>query len=374
MKKHTFISTLFLALSLSVSPVAFAQTQPQATPEGLWLATDGQHINCHGGNIIQLEDGTYCWYGEHRVEGIKGTSEDGIALYTSRDLRTWHNEGLVLKASSDTLSDIALGCIMERPKVVKNPKTGKYVMIFHLELRGKGYAAARTGFAVADNAKGPFRFIRSLRPNAGRWPADFKKRDKQAALALKADDYKTWWTPEWREAIRKGLFLVRDMKGGQMSRDMTVYVDNDGRAYHLFSSEDNLTLQLAELTKGYLDYTGRYWRIAPSGQNEAPTLFHKNGFYWLITSGCTGWAPNKARLFRAKKITGPWEQLDCPAKGKGADTTFGSQGTYVMPDKDRPGEFVFMADIWTPKQLSHSRHLWIPIVFEDGKPILGISD
>lgn len=164
------------------------------------------------------------------------------------------------------------------------------------------------------------------------------------------------------------------MKGGQMSRDMTVYVDDNGRAFHLYSSEDNLTLQLAELTKDYLGYTGRYWRIAPSGQNEAPTLFKKNGSYWLITSGCTGWAPNKARLFRASKLTGPWQQLDCPAVGRGADKTFGGQGTYVMPDKDRPGEFLFMADIWTPKRLSHSRHLWIPIRFVNGLPRLQVEE
>ena len=219
-----------LALLFNATRHLAAQSRPVATAEGLWLADDGQHINCHGGNIIQAEDGTYCWYGEHRVENIPGASEDGIALYTSRDLKTWHYEGLVLQASPDTLSDIALGCIMERPKVVKNPKTGKYVMLFHLELRRKGYAAARTGFAVANQVKGPFRFVRSLRPNAGRWPADFKKKDKAAALALKSEDYKTWWTPQWREAIQKGLFLVRDMKGGQMSRDMTVYVDDNGRA------------------------------------------------------------------------------------------------------------------------------------------------
>ena len=118
-----------LALLFNATRHLPAQSRPVATAEGLGLADDGQHINCHGGNIIQ--------------------AEDGIALYTSRDLKTWHYEGLVLQASPDTLSDIALGCIMERPKVVKNPKTGKYVMLFHLELRRKGYAAARTGFAVA---------------------------------------------------------------------------------------------------------------------------------------------------------------------------------------------------------------------------------
>lgn len=108
-----------LALLFNATRHLAAQSRPVATAEGLWLADDGQHINCHGGNIIQAEDGTYCWYGEHRVENIPGASEDGIALYTSRDLKTWHYEGLVLQASPDTLSDIALGCIMERPKVVK---------------------------------------------------------------------------------------------------------------------------------------------------------------------------------------------------------------------------------------------------------------
>lgn len=363
------LNSIFTTLLLAFATALTLSAQPEATPDGLWLADDGEHINCHGGNILQLADGTYCWYGEHRVENVPGTSEDGISLYTSRDLKTWHNEGLVLRAVNDTTSDIALGCIMERPKVVYNARTKQYVMLFHLELRGRGYAAARTGFAVSESPRGPFRFLHSERPNAGKWPADFSKKDRKAALALRASDYKEWWTPEWREAIKKGLFLVRDFDGGQMSRDMTVYVE-DGKAYHLFSSEDNLTLQLAELTKDYLGYTGRYYRIAPAGQNEAPVLIKRDGVYWLITSGCTGWAPNKARLFRATKLSGPWEQLDCPARGEGCETTFGGQGTYAIPDPARPGEYIFMADIWTPKQLSHSRHLWIPITFEDGKPVL----
>ena len=45
-------------------------------------------------------------------------------------------------------SDIARGCILERPKVIYNAKTGKFVMWFHLELKGKGYAAARAGVAL----------------------------------------------------------------------------------------------------------------------------------------------------------------------------------------------------------------------------------
>lgn len=342
-----------------------------AQPDGqnLWLADDGAHINCHGGNILRLADGTYCWYGEHRVETIPGASQDGIALYTSRDLRTWHNEGLVLKAVADTLSDISLGSIMERPKVVYNARTRKYVMLFHLELKGRGYAAARVAFAEADDPRGPFRFVRSLRPNAGQWPADFTEADRKLARSHQGGGGE-WWTPEWRKAVAEGLFLARDLEGGQMSRDMTVYVDDDGTAYHIYSSEENLTLHIAELTPDYMDYTGRYWRVAPGGQNEAPTLMKRDGTYWLITSGCTGWEANAARLFRAPSITGPWTQLENPCRGDGADKTFGAQGTYLLPSAEKPGEYVFMADVWKPKQLSHSLHLWLPVTFENGQPVL----
>ncbi|MDE6448676.1 MAG: beta-glucanase, partial [Muribaculaceae bacterium] len=106
----------------------------------------------------------------------------------------------------------------------------------------------------------------------------------------------------------------------------------------------------------------------PGGQNEAPTIFKKYGTYWMITSGCTGWAPNAARMMKAKSITGPWEQLPNPCRGEGAKTTFDSQGTYIL---EHDGEFFFMADRWNPKQLNDSRHLWIPIRFDaNGTPYL----
>ena len=33
-------------------------------------------------------------------------------------------------------------------------------------------------------------------------------------------------------------------------------------------------------------------------------------------------------------------------------------------------DYVFMADMWNPEHLSDSRHLWIPIEFENGVPVL----
>ena len=346
-----------------------AQALDEIRPGQEWPDRKGEHINAHGGGLL-FHEGKYYWYGENRpARGF--TTEVGVEVYSSSDLLNWEDEGVALAVSEEAGHDIERGCIMERPKVVRNPKTGKFVMLFHLELKGQGYAAARVGFAESDSPVGPFRFIRSLRPNAGKWPVDFSRRDIRKAKKLKESDYKEWWTPEWREAIREGLLLARDVPGGQMSRDMTVYVDDDGKAYHIYSAEENLTLNIAELTDDYLDYTGRYVRVAPGGQNEAPAIFKRDGVYWMITSGCTGWAPNEARMFKATSLWGPWEQLPSPFVGKDAKKSFHTQGTYIFKVEGTEDGFVFMADRWNPRSLKNSRHIWLPIDFEaDGTPVI----
>lgn len=346
-----------------------AQALDEIRPGQEWPDRKGEHINAHGGGLL-FHEGKYYWYGENRPAG-GFTTEVGVEVYSSSDLMNWEDEGVALAVSDEAGHDIERGCIMERPKVVRNPKTGKFVMLFHLELKGQGYAAARVGFAESDSPVGPFRFIRSLRPNAGKWPVDFSRRDIRKAKKLKESDYKEWWTPEWREAIREGLLLARDVPGGQMSRDMTVYVDDDGKAYHIYSAEENLTLNIAELTDDYLDYTGRYVRVAPGGQNEAPAIFKRDGVYWMITSGCTGWAPNEARMFKATSLWGPWEQLPSPFVGKDAKKSFHTQGTYIFKVEGTEDGFVFMADRWNPRSLKNSRHIWLPIDFEaDSTPVI----
>lgn len=348
--------------------IAQAQTLQSITPGKLWPDDKGEHINAHGGNVMCYE-GTYYWYGENRpARGF--TTEAGISVYSSNDLMNWKNEGVALAVTDKASDVIERGCIMERPKVVYNEKIGQFVMLFHLELKGRGYEAAQVGFAVSESPTGPFAFIRSLRPNAGKWPMDFNKRDIKRAMALDEKDYREWWTPEWRRAVNHGLLLKRDLEGGQMSRDMTVFVDDDGKAYHIHSAEENLTLNIAELTDDYLDYTGRYIRLAPGGHNEAPTIFKRNGVYWMITSGCTGWEPNEARMFSATSIWGPWKQLPSPFRGEGAEKSFYTQGTYIFKVEGTE-QYIFMADRWKPRSLKNSRHIWLPITFDaNGVPLL----
>lgn len=329
----------------------------------IWRDVKGDTINAHGGCVI-FADGRYYWYGEHRSADRK-LPQKGVTVYSSPDLTTWKYEGLALEAVAEPGHDIELGCIIERPKVIYNEKSGKYVMWFHLELKGKGYGPARCAVAVADNPAGPFRFVRSGRVNPGVMPLNMKDDEASHRAAEKMK----WWTPEWHAEIERGMFAMRDLEGGQMSRDMTLFVDDDGKAYHIYSSEDNLTLHIAELTDDYLDHTGKYIRIFPGGHNEAPAVMKHDGKYWMITSGCTGWAPNEARLMTADSIMGDWRQLPNPCRGENADKTFLGQSNYIMKLPGRENGYIAMFDKWNPECLKDSRHIWLPVNFEtDGTP------
>lgn len=365
---------LFICLAIISTASSYSQQEKNKynsfRPGQIWEDNTGTHINAHGGGIL-FHEGKYYWFGEHKGEKTNAALV-GVTCYSSSDLYNWTNEGVALPVSDDAKSPITRGSTIERPKVIYNAKTGKFVMYFHLELKGKGYAAAHVGVAISDNAKGPYKLIKNGRVNAGKWPQNITEEQKQSNI--KTTDFSKWWTPEWRKAVDNGLFVRRDFQGGQMSRDMTLFVDDDGKAYHIYSSEENLTLQIAELTDDYLDYTGKYIRIEPGGHNEAPAIFKKNGRYFMITSGCTGWAPNAARLLTADNIWGPWILHPNPSKGKDAELTFNSQSTYILPVAGKKDAFIFMGDRWTPKNPIDGRYIWLPIQFENGLPVLKWMD
>lgn len=360
---------LMAALVMVCAEATTADKLTKFTPGELWPDDRGVHINAHGGGIVYSE-GTYYWFGEHKGEGTSAALV-GINCYASQDLLNWEYRGVALSVTDEAGSDLERGCVMERPKVVYNERTKKYVMWFHLELKGQGYAAARYGVAISEQPEGPYTYIGSGRVNPGKIALDI---DQAAMDSLVESDYREWWTPEWRVAVEKGLYFKRDMEGGQMSRDQTIFVDDDGTAYHIYSSEENLTIQIAELSEDYTSHTGRFVRVAPGGHNEAPAIFKRNGVYWMITSGCTGWDPNEARLWRAESIWGPWQQLPNPCRGEGANLTFGGQSTYVLKVSGRDDTYIFMADIWRPRNPIDARYIWLPIRFSDDVPLIEWQD
>jgi len=332
MKKVNVLMVLGLCLASSNLCAESTGQKPEKynsfRPGELWKDTDGNTIEAHGGGMY-YEGGTYYWFGEH---GTPGRTKIGVMCYSSKDLYNWKKEGVALPlAYDDPDSDITVGCALERPKVIYNAATKKYVMWFHLELKGQGYDAARSGVAVSDNVIGPYKFLESFRPN------------------------------------------------NEMARDQTLFVDDDGKAYHFCASEDNRTMQISLLTDDYLKPSGKHKRIFIEKVFEAPTVFKYQGRYYFIGSECSAYAPNSAHSAEAPTIWGAWKELGNPCIGQYANKTFFSQSTYVLPLAGKPGAFIFMADRWVSGEMNGlkkpgARYVWLPITFEKGRPVLKWMD
>lgn len=362
---------IIIFLSFFSACVSKPDVDAMFKPGEIWADNNGVHINAHGGGIL-FDNGKYYWFGEHKTEGEEGNFANvGVHCYSSDDLYNWIDEGIVLAVMADSSgSDIEKGCILERPKVIKNNKTGKYVMWFHLEPKGKGYKGALSGIAVSDHVAGPYKYLKSVRPNAGYFPInvlDIHKGDSPA----QGKSFSGGSLPGDVDSLN---ILGRDMKEGQMARDMTLFVDDDGKAYHIYSSEENSTLHIAELSDDYLSHSGRYGRFFPGRFMEAPAMFKRKGKYYMMMSGCTGWKPNQARSAVADDILGEWKELGDPCIGDSTLTTFNSQSTYILPVQGKEDMYIYMGDRWAPKNAIDGRYVWLPVKFEGDRFFIEWSD
>src|SRR5438034_439558 len=93
---------------------------------------------------------------------------------------------------------------------------------------------------------------------------------------------------------------------GDESRDFTVFQDDDGTAYLIASTRANLDLAVYRLTPDYLDVEERIATLYPNQRRVAPAVVKKDGVYFLLTSGQSGWAPNQGRYSTATSMAGPW--------------------------------------------------------------------
>ena len=346
-------------------------------PGELWPDNKGVHINAHGNGIL-FHEGIYYWFGEHKIAGEAGNAAHvGVHVYSSRDLYNWRDAGIALSVSDDPQSPIVRGCILERPKVIFSGRTKKFVMWFHLEPKDAGYSGSLSGVAVADQVTGPYQFLGSFRPNAGVWPENVPAESKRPLTTEESAYINTLELPGGpRPYCPKELLFRRDFAGGQMARDLTLFVDDDGCAYHIYASEANGTLHISQLSNDYLKPAGKFVRIFPGRFNEAPAMLKFRGRYFLFTSDCTGWAPNAARVSVAENIFGPWEELGNPCLGTGAQiaNTFNSQSSFILPVPDKRNAFIFMADRWNSKNAIDGRYVWLPVEFQHGVPTISWHD
>lgn len=277
----------------------------------VWLDTQGNPIHAHGGHILRYGEYWY-WYGEDR------RGEHYVSCYRSKDLHSWEYRGPVLSTTSPTApmrirSDLSLrrngihpgeeiaslnvippekGKVnIERPKVLFCRRTRKFVMWAHYE-NGQNYRAASACIATSDTPDGEFTYHGSFRPY------------------------------------------------GNMSRDCTLFLDDDGTAYFLSAARDNADLKIYRLTEDYMNVDEEVRTLFQGEHREAPALFKRNGQYILLTSQCTGWLPNQCGYAIADRIDGRWSMLE----NFGDETTFHSQPAFVLPlDIDR---YLYVGDRW----------------------------
>ncbi|WP_310378858.1 glycoside hydrolase family 43 protein [Flavobacterium sp.] len=362
MKKGFLLVAFFFSSYFMIAQTVYDKFKPGE----VWLDHKGNLINAHGGGFLYYNN-TYYWFGEHKAAGEMGNKAMvGVHVYSSKDIYNWKDEGIALKMAKNKNSLLQKGCILERPKVIYNKKTGKFVMWFHHELKDQGYKAALTGVAVADKVTGPYKYINSFRLHSKVWPINFTKEQQESAALI----YKTEFNKTRRG--KEGLDLYRDFEVGQMSRDMTLYVDDDQQGYHITASEENQTLLISKLSDDYLSMTGEYVRILPGERNEGPAILKKDGKYYLFSSDLTGWLPNPARLAVSDNMMSGWKSLGNPCRGTEEEnkTTFRSQSTYVLPIEGKKDAFIFVADRWDPKNLIDSQYILLPIEFENEIPFL----
>jgi hypothetical protein len=390
-RRFRFAAAALIALSMCAPAVAAADPPPAKyesfRPGQPWLDTNGQVIQAHGGQVVPATDDEgrriYYWYGEDRSKGYYDSP--GVHLYSSYDLYNWKDEGLALQAMSSrdqfttdkyfaklykgytaeqqevVWRDLSTNSvrtdgwarpsILERPKVIYNKATGKWVMWVHSDgpsspTSTSTYARAEAGVAIANSPKGPFKWLGSYRLN--RVPSD---------------------SVPWC-----GSGSSFDPAGG-MARDMNLFVDDDGTAYIVYSSEENRTMYVSKLNADYTYLSAKpedavqgkdFVRTLPCSQREAPAMFKSEGTYYLVTSGATGWDPNPARYATSQNILGQFTDRGNPVSGDGAANTYRSQSTNVIPVDQQQNKFVFMADRWTPSDLANAPYVWMPMKFGEG--------
>lgn len=282
-----------------------------------WPDIEGRHIRASGGGFLRDGD-RWLWFGETRRDFREFP---GISCYESTDLLHWRHLPDALAPLPDAPADHPLrpDRIVERPKVLRSPSTGRHVLWAHAER--PGYRHAHALVAESDAAAGPYRFVREFRP------------------------------------------------GGAEFRDMSLFQDADGASFVCYASQGNRTLHLDRLTPDLLGVTGERIELCEGRHREAPVLFRHRGRYHLLTSGTTGFSPNPLHHASADRLEGPWTDHGNPCEGRGADQGFHSQPFAVLP---MPGggadEFVYFGDHWRQPRLDESGYVALPFsVGGDGR-------
>jgi hypothetical protein len=272
-----------------------------------WFDDRGREVSAHGANIVRDGD-TYYLFGEAHEDGTNAFS--GFNCYSSRDLVHGKFERVALPVQKDG----ALGPqrVGERPKVMKSPRTGEYVMFMHAD--AMDYRDQYVGYATAASITGPYTF--------------------HGPLLFDGKPIRKW--------------------------DMGTFQDKDGAGYVLLHGGD--IYRLADDFRSVAAHVNK----AMAHGFESPALFRDGDTYYFLGSHLTGWERNDNYYYSAKSLQGPWEKRGTIAPE--GTLAWNSQVTFVLPVEGTQGTtYMFMGDRWSfPRQASAATYVWQPLVVKDG--------
>ncbi|QGH33995.1 family 43 glycosylhydrolase [Gracilibacillus salitolerans] len=289
----------------------------------LWKDSDGNPIHAHGGFIIYY-DNFYYWYGEDRRDDYY------VNCYRSKDLANWEFRNHVLTTDSKTKHTrvrTQLSLVngdhtkvnIERPKVLFNPLTKKFILWAHFE-NGKDYSEAAAAIASCDTPDGNFVYHGHMNPF------------------------------------------------GYMSRDCTLFQDDDGTAYFISAARDNADLHIYRLSSDYMNVDKLVRKLWQGEYREAPAVFKRKERYYMVSSYCTGWAPNQGKYATSDSMDGNWTLLE----NFGDETTYDTQPAFVL--KLNEEEILYYSDRWDAENYINSSYVLLPLQFEEEKLILKYYD
>jgi hypothetical protein len=272
-------------------------------PGAEWLDTAGKPIQAHAGSLIAVGDNFY-WYGENKEFTTgKGTPQSwGIRFYRSHDLYNWEDLGPIIPpVVDDPSSPLSSATFPERPHILYNPRTQRYVC--WIKVRGQG--AEYRLVMVADKITGPYRIMQKRLQPAGMAAGDFD--------------------------------IVADPVSG--------------RAYMYFE-HDHKELVCIDLTDDWCDVTGRISRHFPSSApdtKEGIACFRRNGRLYLTASSMTGYFPNPSSVEVAEDVHGPFRSLGDLHPNDRSRTSYNSQISCIFKHPRKKDLYIAMADRWLPR-------------------------
>jgi hypothetical protein len=280
-------------VSVFTDPVTTTDISPPNPPGITFTDTDGNLVDAHGGGIIKVCD-TFYLHGQYFLPTTTNNYFNGFSMYSSKDLVTWKNEGIILpQQPSGLLGPVRKG---ERPHIIQCPSTGEFVLYAHAsDITHE--VDKEVVYATSPTVNGVYSFKGELMNANGEIAAH---------------------------------------------SDMSALTDGNN-AYVV--TESGWVYPLATDCHSWLS-ANQYPAVnGNTGGSEAPTVFRAGSTLYWIGSAKTGWQANDDFYSTAPDMMGPWTYQGYIAP-VGKDTWM-TQSTWVMPIAGSHGTvYMYWGDHW----------------------------